>query len=404
MRLLISDHLSNAYESLKSNRMRTFLTGLGITIGVASITIVLALSAGVSGVISKQISSLDGNIAVVRPQSTTSGDITSQQSFAPSTLTEADYTAIKATPGLQHAAPIMMIASTPSKPNVKTSNTTVIATTPELQGIAKLAVKDGQFLDEITNQQTTVIGQQLSVDLFGTDQSVGQTLLIKGKRFTVIGVLKRFNDPINFSGVDFDRTAIIHIEAGRQLAGIAAPLQQINFQATSAKQLPSVIGVINTKLSQTHQGDKDYTIISGDDIARPTSRLFQLIQGVSVAIASISLLVGGIGIMNIMLVSVAERTREIGLRKAIGASNAHIIWQFLIESLIISLAGGVVGYVAGYVIAFVISSFLTFDPIFTWQIAGIAAGLSLGVGVIFGIYPAAKASRKDPIESLRQYH
>ena len=384
--------------------MRTFLTGLGITIGVASITVVLALSAGVSGIIGKQIDSLEGNIAVIRPQSTNTGDITGQQSFAPSTITEADYTAVKATAGLQSVAPIMIIASNPSKPHTKPTNTTIIATTPELQKIAKLTVKDGQFLDDITNQQTTVIGQQLSIDLFGTDQSVGQTFMIKGKQFTVIGILKRFNDPINFNGVDFDRTAIIHLGAGRQLAGVTAPLQQINFQAKSAKELPGVIRSIDTQLARAHQGDKDYTIISGNDIARPTSQLFHMIQGVSIAIASISLLVGGIGIMNIMLVSVAERTREIGLRKAIGASNAHIIWQFLIESLIISLAGGIIGYISGYIIAFIISTFLTFDPIFTWQIAGIAAALSLGVGIIFGIYPAAKASRKDPIESLRQYH
>ena len=108
--------------------------------------------------------------------------------------------------------------------------------------------------------------------------------------------------------------------------------------------------------------------------------------------------------MNIMLVSVAERTREIGLRKAIGASNTHIVWQFLIESLIIGTAGGILGYVAGYIIAFAISTFLTFDPAFSWEILGIAFGLSLLVGIVFGLYPAARAARKDPIESLRDYH
>jgi len=404
MRLLISDHLSNAYESLKSNRTRSFLTGLGISIGVASVVIVLALSAGVSQIIGKQISALDGNIAVIRPQSTNSGDITQQQSFAPSTITEPDYAAIQATPGVKHSAPIMIVGGTPTKGDTKPAGSIVIATTPELQDIAKLTVKDGQFIDEVTNQQTAVIGEQLSIDLFGTDRSAGSTFTVKGQRFTVIGVLKRFNDPINFNTVDFDQAAIIHLAAGKQLSGGGAPLQQVNIQASSSAQLSSAIRAIDKQLASAHQGDKDYAIISGDEIARPTSKLFTMIQGVSVAIASISLLVGGIGIMNIMLVSVAERTREIGLRKAIGASNAHIIWQFLIESLIMSLSGGLVGYAAGYIIAFGISTFLTFDPVFTWPIAGVAAALSLGVGVVFGIYPAFKASRKDPIESLRQYH
>lgn len=404
MRLLISDHLSNAYESLKSNRMRSFLTGLGISIGVASVVVVLALSAGVSQIIGKQINALDGNIAVIRPLSTNSGDITQQQSFAPSTITEPDYAAIKATPGVKLSAPIMIIGGTPTKGDKKAADSVVIATTPELQDIAKLTIKDGQFLDAVTNQQTVVIGEQLSIDLFGTDRSAGSTFTVKGQRFTVIGVLKRFNDPINFNTVDFDHAAIIHLAAGKQLSSGGAPLQQVNIQANSSAQLSSAIKAIDEMLASAHQGDKDYTIISGDEIARPTSKLFTMVQGVSVAIASISLLVGGIGIMNIMLVSVAERTREIGLRKAVGASNAHIIWQFLIESLIMSLSGGLVGYAAGYIIAFAISTFLTFDPVFTWQIAGVAAALSLGVGVVFGIYPAFKASRKDPIESLRQYH
>src|SRR5690606_23297896 len=137
--------------------------------------------------------------------------------------------------------------------------------------------------------------------------------------------------------------------------------------------------------------------ISGDEIAQPTNQLFIAVAGVMTAIATISLLVGGIGIMNIMLVGVAERTREIGLRKAIGASNRNILAQFLTESLVVSLTGGVAGYGIGYVVAFAISRFLDFRPVFTWEIAGIAFGVSIIVGVLFGLYPAIRAARKDPI-------
>ncbi len=404
MRLLIVDHFSNAFESLRANRMRTFLTGLGVTIGVASITAVLSLGAGVSGVIGKQITALEGNIGIIRPSTDNTSDITAQQSFATSTLRESDYETIKKMKGIKQIAPLMIISGNVSKNQNRPPVASVVATTPDLQDIAGLRIKEGQFLDTTTNQDTAVIGQQLSVDLFGTDLSVGHTFVIRGQKFTVIGILKRLNDPINFNTVDFDRTAIIHLEAGKKLAATTT-LQQIDFRAESKEALPQLINNVDNKLREMHQGEKDYSIISGDEIAEPTGKLFEMIRGMTVAIASISLVVGGIGIMNIMLVSVAERTREIGLRKAVGASNGHIMWQFIIESLIISLAGGLTGYALGYLAAFGIStSLLTFDPVFTWQIAATSFGISLLVGVMFGLYPAIRAARKDPIESLRHFH
>lgn len=404
MRLLLRDHLSNALESLRSNRLRTLLTCLGVAIGVASITAVLALGAGISAIIGKQVGALEGNIAVVRPAISAASDITQQTSFASSSLTEDDYKAIQKLPGVTQVAPLMIINGNATKDSARPSDASIVATTPELASIAKLEVQDGQFLDNQTNQHSAVLGKQLAVDLFGTDRPLGLTFTIRGQTFTVIGVLKRQNDPINFNTVDFDHTAIVHLAAGKTIRRNSSILQQINLRAENTTDLAEVSRRVEQRILELHQGDKDFTVISGTAIAEPTSRLFLLIKGLTVAVAGISLLVGGIGIMNIMLVSVAERTREIGLRKAIGASNAHIIWQFIIESLIIGLVGGTVGYFAGYIAAFIISSFLTFDPAFTWEIAAIAAGLSLLVGTVFGLYPAIKAAGKDPIQSLRQYH
>ena len=157
-------------------------------------------------------------------------------------------------------------------------------------------------------------------------------------------------------------------------------------------------------LIKNHTNERDFSIFTGDQISQPTGQIFYTIAAVTTAIATISLVVGGIGIMNIMLVTVAERTREIGIRKALGASNSDIMWQFLIESLALSIGGGIAGYIGGYILAFGVSLSLPFYPAVNWQIAAAAIAISIIIGTVFGIYPAIKASRKDPIESLHQYN
>lgn len=411
MRLLIANHINNAVESLRNNRMRTALTMLGVTIGVASITVILSLSGGAAKVITDQVDELGGNIAVIRPgvitQPTRIEEFTAPltNAYATSSLTEQDIHNIQGLPGSQAVAPIMILSGSVRADNNTPPNTPIVATTPDLITITNFPMRYGQFIDTQTNQDTAVVGSQLAVDLFGTDQAIGKVFKIRGKSFTVIGVLRPIGRPINYNNVDFDHAAVINLESGKAFNQGTVQLQQIDVKATSKDKLPGLIDNVKSTLNKAHGGETDTTVLSGSELSRPSSQFFYTTAATMTAIAAISLVVGGIGIMNIMLVSVAERTREIGIRKAIGASNGHIVTQFLIESLAMSTGGGIGGYVLGYLLAFIISrSFLTFDPLFNWQITLIALGISVTVGTLFGLYPAIRAARKDPIEALRQYH
>ena len=409
MRFLFLNHIQNAKQSLKSNRTRSYLTMVGVTIGVASITAILALSAGASKLVSDQVNELGGNIAVIRPGVSETDPITnltrvrSQRDFATSTLSEYDVKMIKTIPHIDRVAPLMILSGTIKGNLVAPENSTIVATTPDLADITKLPIADGEFISQDINQDTTVIGTQLSINIFGTDRPIGKKLNIRGHEFTVIGVIKLLNDPINYNSIDFDNSVIINLGIGKQLSYGSPQIQQIDIRSDSVSNLDQAIVDINKVLLASHNNENDFSTLSGDKISQPTSELFYTIAGVTAAVAGISLLVGGIGIMNIMLVSVAERTREIGIRKALGASNSDIASQFLIESLAIGIGGGVSGYLIGYLLAFGISTFLTFDPVINWQIGLVAMFISIIMGTLFGIYPSIRAARKDPIDSLKQY-
>lgn len=407
--LLVFEHAQDAVHSLRSTRLRTLLTTLGVAIGVASITAILSLSGGIINVISHQVNSLEGNIALIRPALPAASSHTSlttpvaQLTFGTSTLTEDDVDSIAKLPNVDAVAPLMVISGSMKAGSTTLPSGLVVATSPSLAAISNLNVADGQFIDTVTNPNTAVVGPQLAVDLFGTELPIGQTFTIRGQVFTVIGILKSMSDPFNFNSIDFNNAAIISLEAGKNFNHGRSQIQQIDVRAKNAAALPDVSQHMKDELTKNHSGEQDFTIVSGKDIAQPSSQLFIAIAGVMTAIAAISLVVGGIGIMNIMLVSVAERTREIGLRKAVGASDRNIMEQFLVESLFISLTGGLIGYLVGYIVAFAFGQFLTFTPSITWPVAGIALGTSIVVGLIFGLYPALRAARKDPIKSLRHY-
>lgn len=409
MGLLLFEHLRTAHESLRRTRTRTYLTVTGVAIGIASITAIFALSGGITNLIARQIEEAGDQIALVRPAVQQPslidlGNPLSTTAYTTSPLVERDLDTIQSLDSIELAAPLMTLSGTVRSKDEAPKFSTILATTPEFSETTPLVMKDGQFIDGITQEDTAVLGEQLALDLFGTDQAVGKQFTIRGQAFTCIGVIKRQKNPINYNNVDLDHGAIISLDSGKLFNEGVAQIQQINVKAKANVNMPALKKEIDTRIAKNHGNERDTNVLIGDEITQPTSRLFLIIGGIMSTIAGISLIVGGIGIMNIMLVSVAERTREIGLRKAVGATSSSIVAQFMIEAFITSALGGIVGYIGGYGLAFVISMFLPYDPVFLWETVYVALGLSIGVGVLFGLYPALKAARKNPIESLRRYH
>lgn len=405
---VLKTNIENAIESLHANRLRTFLTMLGVMIGIASVVVIFSLSGGVGSMISNQIVAEGGALAVVRPKELTANDknvitsLATSKSFTQSSITNEDLGMISKIKEVSAVAPLANF-SAKVRGDGEEKYANLLATSPNLDQTVSLKVHEGQFIADSANANTVVLGNQMAIDLFGTTQAVGKEIAMKGEKFIVIGVLAHQSSSINFSNVDFNNTAIIPYETAKRIIGDNLQIQQVNIHAKSINSLGAIQKQIESELLKKHNGERDFEVLTGKNISHPSDKFIELSTLILAIVASVSLVVGGIGIMNIMLVNVSERTREIGIRKALGANNRHILFQFLTESMIISLGGGLFGYLIGYAFSFGVSMFLPFSPIISWQIALLVCGLSTVVGVIFGLYPAFRAARKDPIVSLRQY-
>lgn len=405
---VLKTNIENALESLRANRLQTFLTMLGVMIGISSVVIIFSLSGGVSSMISNQIMSEGGALAVIRPKELTANNknvitsLATSRAFTQSSIKDEDLGLISKAKDVSAIAPLANF-SAKVKGDGEEKYANLLATSPNLDQTTSLKVREGQFIAESANANTVVIGDQMAIDLFGTTQALGKEISMKGEKFIVIGVLAHQSSPINYSNVDFNNTAIIPYVTAKRIIGENLQIQQVNVRIKSVNKLSQVQKEIENGILKNHNGEQDFEVLTGKNISHPSDKFIELSTLILAIVASVSLVVGGIGIMNIMLVNVSERTREIGIRKALGANNRHILFQFLTESMIISLSGGFFGYLIGYAFSFGVSIFLPFSPIISWQIAVLVCGVSVVVGVIFGLYPAFRAARKDPIVSLRQY-
>lgn len=404
--MTLMSHIREGIASLKSTRVRTGLTTLGIIIGVLSITLVLALGEGAKRTIAQQVTGLDQGIIIVKPGGVDQRAALSMYNpftiSAASSLTERDIKSIDELHQTSLVAPLMFINGT-ARFNEKSVTAPIVATNADFAELLKLKTTSGQFVSDATQRNTVVLGYETALDLMGNTQARGQEVLIKGRAHTVIGVLRSTMAPINAIGVDLDRSVFVNLEDGKSFNQGIAQIGQVIMKASDSNKTSQAAAAIDAKLISNHNNERDFSVIEGKDAVDSGNAFYNIVVIITAAIAAVALIVGGIGIMNIMLVSVTERTREIGVRKALGASDRHILGQFLVESLAMTVAGGIIGLAAGYIIAFFVALTFSFQPALTWEIVVIAMSMAIGVGVIFGMYPAIKASRKDPIEALKQY-
>ena len=408
MVLLLRTHLRLARTSIRENRTRSFLTCLGIAIGIASIILILSLTGSVSRLISNEVADIGADLIVVRPRTTKDTittvveELTSSNSFEKSNLSLQNAQSIARIQSVEAAAPIAISSNTISADENTIDSATIVATTPSFIGIEPLTLKAGTFLTENNKANTVIMGHMLSLRLFNTSNPIGKTLDFRGKKFIVVGILEKIEKSVNFDNVDFDDALFMDINTFDELTG-SVQIQQINVRVSTTDDLETVSNEITDTLKSQNSGDNNFSVAYGDAITHPANSLLNIISGILTLVAGISLVVGGIGVMNIMLVSVAERTHEIGIRKAVGASFYNILMQFMLESLILSLLGGVLGIILGYLLAFLLSIITPFAPFISWQIVAITFATAVTIGVIFGIYPALKAASKNPIESLKHY-
>ena len=399
------EQLKMASGTLVANKMRSSLTMLGIIIGNASVIGMVGIGDGVQRYVGEQVNSLGPNVLFVLPGSP---EAQSRPVYPPQTLVLADAEAIETqVPSVDEVAPSLTASQLMSYRN-KNASASLVGTTPEYLSVRSFDVATGRFISELDiqrNEQVTALGSELAEQLFGNENPIGQQVRLKDISLRVIGVMKPKGSSF---GSNEDLNAFIPITTvANRIVGRTSPYGiQVTFISVSIDnpdEMKAAQFQIENLLRLRHQitDEDDFTVRNQKDIMDVLGKVTGALTILLAAIAAISLFVGGIGIMNIMLVSVTERTSEIGLRKAIGASQSDILLQFMIEAVILSAAGGIIGTAIGVSGIWILAAFTPLEASISAFTIAMTVSISGGIGLFFGVVPARQAAKLDPIVALR---
>lgn len=395
------DHFLTALQSIAGNKVRALLTTLGVIIGVMSVILLVAFGESAQAYVENEFAIMGSNILIITPGKQETVGIIPVTAGSNRQLTYELAERIK-----RRAAGVTGVASNSvGSANLKyedrSRNVLLIGTTPDFENVRQLYTEIGRFVTDADierNNKVCVIGRTVKRELFGNGRALHESISVNGTKHKVVGILE---DRGMALGIDLGDIVIVPLPSAQEMFN-KDDLWEILVAAKDQNDIDRAAVSVHEILLQAFDGHEDFTITDQDGMLSTFSRIFEMLQILLVGIASISLLVGGIGIMNIMLVSVRERTREVGVRKAVGARRSDIAIQFLIESVTLSVLGGCIGIAFGASGAFTIHFLYPTLPIgiSLWS-AVLAFGFSVTVGVFFGVYPAFKAASVDPVEALR---
>lgn len=409
----LTDTIKIAISGLTLHKPRSALTILGIVIGITAIILITALGQSAENLIISQIQSLGPKNIYILPGRQPKGFTNIAGTLFTDSLKIKDLEDLKQKSNVPDAMRIIPITFTYANVNYGPNNynTMIVGSSEEVFDLVKLQLKEGDYFtkdDVVQKAEVALLGEKITKELFDNNSPVGEKVKIKNKNFRILGVLETKGQT---AALAYDEAVIAPYTTVQQYLTGTKYFQRIVVEAASKETIPIVVKDVETVLRNNHNikdpKDDDFNIQTEADLIKTLGSITDILTVLLTAVAAISLLVGGVGIMNIMLVSIAERTREIGLRKALGATNKNILYQFLTEAIILTLAGGLLGILIGSLFSLLttlaINQMMALNFTFTFPIKGACWGLLVSalVGLIFGIYPAYQASKKSPMEALR---